>query len=55
MCIAFREEAREKVLREARALARLDHSGIVRYFNSWLEEPPLGWQDMNDKHLLDHG
>ncbi|XP_072042264.1 eukaryotic translation initiation factor 2-alpha kinase 3-like [Amphiura filiformis] len=50
-----REEAREKVLREARALARLDHSGIVRYFNSWLEEPPIGWQELNDKHILDHG
>lgn len=47
-----REEARDKVLREARTLAILDHSGIVRYFNSWLEEPPLGWQDSHDKKFV---
>eukprot|EP00057_Strongylocentrotus_purpuratus_P033626 XP_792135.3 PREDICTED: eukaryotic translation initiation factor 2-alpha kinase 3 isoform X1 [Strongylocentrotus purpuratus] len=47
-----REEARDKVLREARTLAILDHSGIVRYFNSWLEEPPLGWQDIQDKKFV---
>ncbi|XP_071506558.1 eukaryotic translation initiation factor 2-alpha kinase 3-like [Diadema antillarum] len=44
-----RKEARDKVLREARTLAILDHPGIVRYYNSWLEEPPLGWQDVQDK------
>ncbi|XP_063963492.1 eukaryotic translation initiation factor 2-alpha kinase 3-like [Lytechinus pictus] len=47
-----REEARDKVLREARTLAILDHSGIVRYFNSWLEGPPLGWQDIQDKDFV---
>ncbi|XP_071947965.1 eukaryotic translation initiation factor 2-alpha kinase 3-like [Antedon mediterranea] len=46
-----RLEAREKVLREARALAKLDHVGIVRYFNSWLEEPPLGWQEQQDNEI----
>ncbi|XP_033125480.1 eukaryotic translation initiation factor 2-alpha kinase 3-like [Anneissia japonica] len=46
-----RSEAREKVLREARALAKLDHGGIVRYFNSWLEEPPLGWQEEKDNEI----
>ena len=48
----LRTKARDKVLREARALARLDHGGIVRYFNSWLEEPPAGWQKVQDDQLL---
>lgn len=42
-----KEEAR--VLREVRALAKLDHNHIVRYFNSWLENPPPGWQEEQDK------
>ncbi|XP_034234770.1 eukaryotic translation initiation factor 2-alpha kinase [Thrips palmi] len=44
-----KEEARERVLREVRALAKLDHNHIVRYFNSWLESPPPGWQEEQDK------
>lgn len=34
----------EKALREVRAMAQLDHSGIVRYNGSWIEQPPEGWQ-----------
>ena len=45
-------ESREKVMREVKALANLEHSNIVRYFYSWLEEPPSGWQEMKDKELL---
>lgn len=52
ICLPHREEAREKVLREARALARLEHLGIVRYFQSWIEEPPPGWQDRHDKLFI---
>ncbi|XP_022098322.1 eukaryotic translation initiation factor 2-alpha kinase 3-like [Acanthaster planci] len=52
ICLPNRTKARDKVLREARALARLDHGGIVRYFNSWLEEPPAGWQKIQDEQLL---
>ena len=39
-----------------RALATLDHIGIVRYYQAWFECPPLGWQEERDKanshHLL---
>ncbi|XP_014483949.1 PREDICTED: eukaryotic translation initiation factor 2-alpha kinase-like [Dinoponera quadriceps] len=43
------EYPRERVMREVRALAKLDHRNIVRYFNSWLEFPPCGWQEDHDK------
>ncbi|XP_045123041.1 eukaryotic translation initiation factor 2-alpha kinase 3-like isoform X2 [Portunus trituberculatus] len=38
----------ERVKREVRALAKLNHTNIVRYYNSWLETPPTGWQDPQD-------
>ncbi|KAJ8711885.1 hypothetical protein PYW08_008839 [Mythimna loreyi] len=43
-----RESKRERVLREVRALAKLDHEHIVRYFNAWVEEPPPSWQQQRD-------
>ncbi|XP_063548313.1 eukaryotic translation initiation factor 2-alpha kinase [Cydia strobilella] len=43
-----RESERERVLREVRALAKLEHENIVRYFNSWVEEPPPNWQEQRD-------
>ncbi|XP_028166308.1 eukaryotic translation initiation factor 2-alpha kinase-like isoform X2 [Ostrinia furnacalis] len=43
-----RESKRERVLREVRALAKLEHENIVRYFNAWLEEPPPLWQEQRD-------
>nr|XP_014354017.1 PREDICTED: eukaryotic translation initiation factor 2-alpha kinase 3 [Latimeria chalumnae] len=47
-----RQLAREKVMREVKALAKLEHHGIVRYFNAWLEAPPEGWQEEMDKQWL---
>lgn len=41
----------ERVKREVRALAKLNHTNIVRYYNSWLETPPPGWQDPQDTLL----
>ncbi|KAF9422198.1 hypothetical protein HW555_002007 [Spodoptera exigua] len=43
-----RESKRERVLREVRALAKLEHEHIVRYFNAWVEEPPPHWQRERD-------
>ena len=46
-------DAKEKVMREVKALAKLDHIGIVRYFHAWLESPPAGWQEERDKEIED--
>ncbi|XP_064118578.1 eukaryotic translation initiation factor 2-alpha kinase 3-like [Macrobrachium nipponense] len=43
-----KEESAERVKREVRALAKLNHTNIVRYYNSWLESPPVGWHSEED-------
>nr|XP_012137915.1 PREDICTED: eukaryotic translation initiation factor 2-alpha kinase isoform X1 [Megachile rotundata]XP_012137916.1 PREDICTED: eukaryotic translation initiation factor 2-alpha kinase isoform X1 [Megachile rotundata] len=44
--------SRERVMREVKALAKLDHQNIVRYFNAWLECPPAGWQEKHDPQWM---
>ena len=39
---------KEKVMREVRSHARLNHHHIVRYQVTWLEAPPPGWQARAD-------
>ena len=35
-------------MREVLALSRLDHPGIIRYFNSLIERAPIGWDEGNE-------
>ncbi|XP_043248354.1 eukaryotic translation initiation factor 2-alpha kinase isoform X2 [Colletes gigas] len=46
------QSSRERVMREVKALAKLDHQNIVRYFNAWLECPPAGWQEKHDPEWI---
>lgn len=39
-------------MREVKALAKLEHPGIIRYFNAWQESPPEGWQEEMDQRWL---
>jgi len=48
----FSQDSRERVMREVKALAKLDHHNIVRYFNAWLECPPSGWQEEHDQQWI---
>ncbi|GMR38233.1 hypothetical protein PMAYCL1PPCAC_08428, partial [Pristionchus mayeri] len=46
-------ENMKKTLREVRAMAQLDHPGIVRYNSTWIEEPPVEWQYHADEETLE--
>ncbi|CAH1103142.1 unnamed protein product [Psylliodes chrysocephalus] len=46
------DKDRDRVMREVKALAKLEHQNIVRYFCSWVEKPPLGWQQEHDRKWL---
>ena len=47
-----KKESRDRVMREVKTLANCEHKNIVRYFHAWVEQPPKGWQELNDKQLL---
>lgn len=49
------DEDLEFISREVKALANLEHPGIVRYYNSWFEAPPFGWKYENDPSLSQYG
>ena len=51
--VVHSEQRKQKVMREVKALAKLEHTGIVRYYQSWFESPPPGWQEQLDKDYRD--
>ncbi|XP_046850195.1 eukaryotic translation initiation factor 2-alpha kinase 3-like isoform X2 [Xenia sp. Carnegie-2017] len=44
-------KARDKVMREVKVLASFEHPGIVRYYNSWCEQPSVEWLKEWDEKL----
>uniref|UniRef100_A0A914BVS1 PRKR-like endoplasmic reticulum kinase n=1 Tax=Acrobeloides nanus TaxID=290746 RepID=A0A914BVS1_9BILA len=46
------EAAIERVRREVKAMAKLDHPNVIRYYHTWLERPPPGWQHQADSQVL---
>lgn len=48
-----RQESRDRVMREVKTLAHCEHQHIVRYFQAWVETPPPGWQENEDKLWMD--
>ncbi|RCN30068.1 hypothetical protein ANCCAN_24168, partial [Ancylostoma caninum] len=52
IAVSNSERAIQRVLREVRAMAKLDHPGIIRYYHTWIERPPDGWQEEQDNLML---
>lgn len=46
-------EERERLLREVKAIARLEHQHIVRYYQAWFENVPADDQRRVDRALLE--
>ncbi|KAF8382032.1 hypothetical protein PRIPAC_71174 [Pristionchus pacificus] len=46
------KEVLSRALREIRATAHFDQPGIIRYNSTWIEKPPLGWQNEADMEML---
>lgn len=55
MFFSSSDEDLEVIKREVTALANLEHSKIVRYYNSWFEDPPSGWKYETDASGSQHG
>lgn len=49
-----KKENRDRVMREVKTLAHCEHQNIVRFFQAWVEQPPPGWQEDQDKFWLSH-
>ncbi|CAH0562470.1 unnamed protein product [Brassicogethes aeneus] len=50
--LPYETKSKDRVMREVKALAKLEHQNIVRYFYSWLERPPIGWREDHDKNYV---
>lgn len=48
------KDNRERVMREVKTLANCEHQNIVRFFQAWVEQPPPGWQEDQDRFWLSH-
>ena len=49
-----KKENRDRVMREVKTLANCEHQNIVRFFQAWVEQPPAGWQEDQDRFWLSH-
>ncbi len=45
------EQCKQRLLREVKAIARLEHPNIIRYYQAWFEAPPVEWQELVDKEI----
>ncbi|KAF8360946.1 hypothetical protein PRIPAC_87869 [Pristionchus pacificus] len=50
--ISVEENEKMSTFREVSALTELDHPGIVKYKDSWVESPSIRWQMGNDLDIM---